>query len=553
MFSSIASRFHELSIRWKLQIAFMVVTMVTTIYNRMLASHELTKMVEIAQTGGASAQIIEQLEANHNAYIFNSFWESGIEFVLQFFVIGFLATLFVKPILALCQALRAVEHGDLTKGVENTSHDEIGQLEKGFNAMLAKLNTIMREINDSGKRMGQSAYQIAKISNEIAEVSKAEQNRSNEVSNATDRLQEISETVQSNAESATERAKRTEERARQGILTVQRNIAEMELTVQEVNRASGQINNLEHSAEKIHDIIAVIKTIAEQTNLLALNAAIEAARAGEQGRGFAVVADEVRKLAERTTVSATEVSAIIGDLTQSMQLVTGSMSSVVNKVHANQSVASETENAIKSMVTEVEETAIANRGICQASKDQLENFRLLQKTLDKLFMTLSESSTKVETTAAIGENLYGVTGKLNELMAGFKFENQVVIEPAQHEKRHHPRAQNNLLIKATQGSTTLEGISKDFSLTGLRLRLSEAIDATQPVSLAIFLPTDDLDTFKQQKPLHLKGRIAWSDYKQNRNEYLYGIQFIEPSASEQECLKACFAYFNRNAEFDKTH
>ena len=117
------SWYNSLSIRWKLQFGFFLVTMVTTVYNRMLASHELGKMVEIASAGGVSQKVIDQLAANHSAYIFNSFWESGLEFMLQFFIIAFVANLFVKPIRSLCHALKAVEAGDLTKGVEHRSRD----------------------------------------------------------------------------------------------------------------------------------------------------------------------------------------------------------------------------------------------------------------------------------------------------------------------------------------------------------------------------------------------------------------------------------------------
>jgi len=98
--------FLALSIRWKLQLGFFTVTMITTVYNRILAAHELGAMVEIARSNGVAAEVVRQLEENHSAYIFNSFWESGIEFVLQFFVIGLVASLFVKPILNLANRSR---------------------------------------------------------------------------------------------------------------------------------------------------------------------------------------------------------------------------------------------------------------------------------------------------------------------------------------------------------------------------------------------------------------------------------------------------------------
>ena len=316
-----------------MQLGFFMVTIVATIYNRFLAAHELNYMVEIARKNGVSDAVIRQLEENQSSYIFNSFWQSGIEFLIQFFIIGILAGIFIKPILTLCLSLKAVEKGDLTKGVSISSKDGLGLLEHSFNEVLAKLNHIMREVDASGKEMEQSSYQIAKISNEIAEVGRLEQSRSSEVTMVTGQLQQTSKSVQEQAQGATERAKKTDARAHEGIHMVQKNISGMESTAQEVNEAAKNISELAQATLQIHDIIATIKEIAEQTNLLALNAAIEAARAGEQGRGFAVVADEVRKLADRTTKSAGEVSNIIEKLSGKVQQVTASMNMVVDKVH----------------------------------------------------------------------------------------------------------------------------------------------------------------------------------------------------------------------------
>ena len=101
--------FSKLSIRWKLQLGFFVVTMITTIFNRVHGSSELNKLINIAKTNQVNPDVIQQLEANHSLYIFNSFWESGIEFAIQFMVIGFVASIFVKPIINLCNAHKLVE------------------------------------------------------------------------------------------------------------------------------------------------------------------------------------------------------------------------------------------------------------------------------------------------------------------------------------------------------------------------------------------------------------------------------------------------------------
>jgi methyl-accepting chemotaxis protein len=546
--NSLLRWFSSLSIRWKLQLGFFMVTMLTTIYNRWLASSELQKLIDIAQKDGVAAPVIAQLQENHSAFIFNSFWESGIEFAIQFVIIGVLAATFVKPIKALCEALKAVEQGDLTKGVANTSHDEIGTLERSFNEMLARLGGIMRNIEESGRQMGQSVFQIAAISREIAEIGKNEQNRSAEVSAATVQLHQVSETVQQLAHDATSRATRTEEQARAGILTVQSNIAEMEQTVQEVNRAAAEIHELDAAAEQIHKIIDTIRTLAEQTNLLALNAAIEAARAGEQGRGFAVVADEVRKLAERTTGATGEISGIVGALTGKVGQVAATMTGVVERVHANQQTAGETANVIEQMAGDVTRTAAANQQISQVSSEQLDQFRRMNGTLENLFATLKESSSKVETTANIGDDLYAITQKLNAMMADFTFEHgEGRLAPAQHEKRRHPRAENHLLVHVHQNGRSIDGLSSDLSLSGARVRLSDQIEPDSPVELEWYLPYENLEQYRSQTPLRIAGRVAWQ--RREGDGYLCGIAFAALDAHKQQQLKRCFEFFGKNPEF----
>jgi methyl-accepting chemotaxis protein len=538
--------FANLSIRWKFQIGFFVVTMVTTIYNRLLASWELQKMIDIARKDGVPATSIQAMVDNRAAYHFNSVWESGLEFVLQFMLIALVANLFLKPILQLCEALKAVEQGDLTRGVVVTRHDEVGILQRIFNEVIGKLSSILSNVEDSGKQMSQSAFQIATIAKETAEVSRQEEARSAEVVSETKSLSEVARTVQEQAGAAAERTREVQAKGNEGVAAVQRNIAEMDATVGEVNRVSGEIGDLESAATEITRIIDTIKEISAQTNLLALNAAIEAARAGEQGRGFAVVADEVRKLAERTTVSATEVTTIVATINERVHQLRDTMNAVVERVHAGQNVAGETSEVMAAMSSVVAEAAADNAAIVEASRQQMEQLAELEATLARLFATLDESSTKVETTAAIGDDLHGVSETMNDVMAGFNFPRTTPDErrPA-GEKRKFPRLERGMLVlvASQEGSVRMESMATDLSLTGMKLIVPKELDKSLPVVLNIQMPAATLEDYQKQKPLAIEAKICWQRMEDGRPTC--GLEFTGLTEAQRAALGNVFGFYHR--------
>ena len=447
---------------------------------------------------------------------------------------------------AVCVA-ELVAEGKLDTVIEVASRDEVGHLLASLDKMQGKLQTVLKEIDDCGRNMEQSAYQVAAISNEIADVSKQQESQSDDVTNAMQHVHRISRQVQEQAIDAANRSGQVEQLAREGIDNVRQNIDSMEDATRQVGRASSEIQELERFAELIHSIVNVIKEIAGQTNLLALNAAIEAARAGEAGRGFAVVADEVRKLAERTTNSASEVSEIIGQLSEKVQHVVATMSVVVEKVNLTQEKARTTANTIEGIAATAVDTAKANQGISAASQQQVEEFSLLESRQDNLFEILHENGMKVQTMAAIGEDLRAVTGRLNGIMSGFSFAGGLTIAPAQHEKRRAPRAQNSLRVKIVRSGSASEAVASDFSMRGLRLRVVEALPETDPIDLLLYLPHDDLDKYQAQEPLKFKARVAWQ--RKEADNHLCGIEFSNLGASQSRLLKDCFEFYKKNPEF----
>ena len=209
----------NLSIRWKFQLGFFAVTMVTTLYNRWLASNALEESVDIARQGGASDAVVQSLETARESFIVHAIWESGIEFVIQFVVIFFVASIFVRPIKNLIDALHEVGKGNLQKKVEVVSRDEIGELGKHFNLMTENLRSILNRVDIGTRAMSQSAFQIAAMSRDITRNGAQEQRNSNDVKKMTDQLADVSRTVQDQAQSAAQQAQSMSQNAREGVVT----------------------------------------------------------------------------------------------------------------------------------------------------------------------------------------------------------------------------------------------------------------------------------------------------------------------------------------------
>lgn len=342
--------------------------------------------------------------------------------ILSISVVLFFRKKIISPVDSINQAMQRMESGDLSGRLAVDSRDEIAELKIHFNNMTDSLADLVNSIKGNSLQMEQSALQVATISQEINALADNEDQSSTEVSAASSELLSISENVANLATKATELAAKADQQARTGLQAAQDNISEMENTVEDVNHASVEMGELGQTAQSIHVIVDTIKSIAEQTNLLALNAAIEAARAGEQGRGFAVVADEVRTLAARTTDSVGEITGIVNQLSEKVDGAGRSLNAVVERVHSGQHQASISAQSIQSITEDISSASQANTEIGDATNKELQQQGILRERLDGLINSMSESAAKAGTMAKVGDDLYHSVEDLNHLLGQFSLD-----------------------------------------------------------------------------------------------------------------------------------
>lgn len=309
----------------------------------------------------------------------------------------FFSKVMTKSIILANDFLKEVSEGegDLTKSLPVLSKDEVGAMSSYFNVFIDKLNDIISIVKEGSVSVASGSTELASATEELSVTMQDQSSQIVSVASATEEISVSSNEVLQALQEANEQTGNAEKLTGEGKAKLNSSVDEVMAIKERVEKLGVTITNLSTSSEEIGNIISVINDIADQTNLLALNAAIEAARAGEHGRGFAVVADEVRKLAERTQTATQEIESIIGSLQSETSNANSDMNEATDKVMKGAEAISETEEIFEQIVTSVEAVHMTNDIITGSIEEQVTAINNINDNAQVISAGIEESSAAV--------------------------------------------------------------------------------------------------------------------------------------------------------------
>ncbi|WP_418113115.1 methyl-accepting chemotaxis protein [Vibrio scophthalmi] len=328
----------------------------------------------------------------------------------------------VRPIEDIQLAMREIAsgEGDLNQTIESKSNDEIGQLAKSFNQFVSKIRATIQQVVATNSSVRTELSGLVAISQTIASQTTQQQQESELVSTAVSEMQATSGVVSDNANEAANASQNANLEVQSTNQTLDKTVSSIRDLAADIEKASGVIHDLDADVGNIASVLDVIRGIAEQTNLLALNAAIEAARAGEQGRGFAVVADEVRSLASRTQQSTGEIHNMIEKLQQGAQQAVSVMESSRHSSESTIESAGQASQSLQAILTAISSMSDMNTHIAAAAVQQSEVSEQVTENIVRIATNSSEVVDIVGQAEHKIDSLNQQCEQLDQLVAQFK-------------------------------------------------------------------------------------------------------------------------------------
>jgi methyl-accepting chemotaxis protein len=325
--------------------------------------------------------------------------------------------LIVAPLRSVIRVAQQIASGDLSATVEVTRRDEIGQLMQAMQQMGAGLSSIVSGLQAGIEQLASSAQSLSAVTEQTNLEVSSQKEETEQVATAMNQMTATVHDVARNAEEAAQAAQTADGKVESGQQVVRQSMARIEQLADSATSASSSIESLSAQIQNIGTVLSVIKSVAEQTNLLALNAAIEAARAGEQGRGFAVVADEVRALAKRTQQSTEEIERLVSALRSAAQSSVQQIQNSGELVKLAVSDALQTESALGSIAAAVSLIQQMNQQIAAAAEEQSSVAEEINRSVTSIRASADQSSLAMQGNAAssielaqLGVELKGMVG-----------------------------------------------------------------------------------------------------------------------------------------------